>query len=73
MLLYIIIYIFILVLSLELKIDWKKRKVQRGEQIKAIQEALSGFLLHQVIDSKGTYYYNPKALIPSSQMMMEDY
>jgi uncharacterized membrane protein len=59
----IYIYIYRLVLLLELKIDWKKRKDLRSEQIKAIQEALSGFLLNQVIDSMGTYYYNPKELI----------
>jgi hypothetical protein len=58
---------------LELKIDWKKRKILRGEQIKAIQEALPGFLLQQVIDSKGAYYYDPKELIPSSQTTTEDY
>ena len=68
-LIYIIIYIyiFILLLSFELKIEWRKRKVLRCDQIKAIQEALSLFLLEQVIDPKGTYYYDPKEFIPSSQ------
>ena len=68
-LIYIIIYIFILLLSFELKIEWRKQKVLRCNQIKAIQEALSGFLLEQVIDPKGAYYYDPKEFIPSSQTM----
>ena len=67
-LIYIIIYIFILLLSFELKIEWRKQKVLQCDQIKAIQEVLSGFLLEQVIDPKDTYYYNPKEFIPSSQM-----
>jgi len=71
-LIYIIIYIFILLLSFELKIEWRKRKVLRCDQIKAIQEALSGFLLEQVIDPKGAYYYDPKEFIPSSQTTEED-
>ena len=41
----------------------------RCDQIKAIQEALSGFLLEQVIDPKGTYYYDPQEFIPSNQTM----
>ena len=67
-LIYIIIYIFILLLLFELKIEWRKQKVLQCDQIKAIQEVLSGFLLEQVIDPKDTYYYNPKEFIPSSQM-----
>jgi len=63
------IYIFILFLSFELKIEWRKQKVLRCEQIKAIQEALSGFLMDQVMDPKGAYYYDPKEFIPSSQMI----
>jgi hypothetical protein len=69
---YIYIYIFILLLSFELKIEWRKWKVKRCDQIKAIQEALSQFLLEQVIDPKGVYYYDPKEFIPSSQTMEED-
>ena len=65
-LIYIIIYIFILFLSFELKIEWRKQKVLRCDQIKAIQEALSGFLMDEVIDPKGAYHYDPKELIPSS-------
>ena len=65
-LIYIIIYIFILFLSFELKIEWRKQKVIRCDQIKAIQEALSGFLMDEVIDPKCTYHYDPKELIPSS-------
>jgi hypothetical protein len=38
----------------------------RAEQIKAIKEALSGFLMDEVIDLKGVYYYDPKELLPSS-------
>ena len=38
----------------------------RCDQIKAIQEVLSGFLMDEVIDSKGVYYYDPKELLPSS-------
>ena len=68
-LIYIIIYIFILFLSFELKIEWRKQKVLRCDQIKAIQEASSRFLMYQVIDPKGTYYYDPKEFIPSSQTM----
>jgi len=68
MLIYIIIYIFILLLLFKLKIEWRKQKVLRCDQIKAIQEALSGFLLEQVIDPKGAYYYDPKETIHSSQM-----
>ena len=68
-LIYIIIYIFTLFLSFELKIEWRKQKVLRCDQIKAIQEALSGFLMDEVIDPKGTYYYDPKEFIPSSQTM----
>jgi hypothetical protein len=45
----------------------------RCDQIKAIQETLLGFLLEQVIDPKGTYYYDPKEFIPSSQTTEEDY
>jgi hypothetical protein len=67
MLIYIIIYIFILFLSFELKIEWMKQKVLRCDQMKAIQEPLSGFLMDQVIDLKGAYYYDPKELIPGSQ------
>ena len=63
----IYIYIFILLLSFELKIEWRKRKVLRCEQIKAIQETLSGFLMEHVIDPKGAYYYDPKEFIPSNQ------
>ena len=71
-LIYIIIYIFILFLLFELKIEWRKQKVLRCDQIKAIQEALSLFLLEQVIDPKGAYYYDPKEFIPSSQTTEED-
>ena len=60
------IYIFILFLSFELKIEWRKRKVMRCDQIKAIQEALSGFLMDEVIDPKGEYYYDMKEILPSS-------
>ena len=62
------IFIFILLLSFELKIEWRKQKVLRCDKIKVIQEALSGFLLEQVIDPKGAYYYDPKELLPSSHM-----
>ena len=67
-LIYIIIYIyiFILFLSFELKIEWRKQKVLQCDQIKAIQEVLSGFLMDEVIDPKGAYHYDPKELIPSS-------
>ena len=60
------IYIFILFLSFELKIEWRKRKVMRCDQIKAIQEALSGFLMDEVIDPKDAYYYDRKEILPSS-------
>ena len=60
------LYIFILFLSFELKIEWRKQKVMRCDQIKAIQETLSGFLMDEVIDPKGVYHYDPKELIPSS-------
>jgi hypothetical protein len=66
-LIYIIIYIFVLFLSFELKIKWRKQKVLRCDQIKAIQEALLGLLVNQIIDPKGAYYYDPKELIPGSQ------
>ena len=65
-LIYIIIYIFILFLSFELKIEWRKQKILRCDQIKAIQEALLGFLMDEIIDPKGAYYYDPKELLPSS-------
>ena len=65
-LIYIIIYIFILFLSFELKIEWRKQKVLRCDQIKAIQEALSEFLMDEVIDPKGEYYYDRKKILPSS-------
>ena len=67
-LIYIIIYIyiFILFLSFELKVEWRKQKVLRCDQIKAIQEALLGFLMDEVIDPEGAYYYDPKELLPSS-------
>ena len=51
-LIYIIIYIFILLLSFELKIEWRKQKVLRYEQIKAIQGTLLGFFMEQVIDPR---------------------
>jgi hypothetical protein len=66
-LIYIIIYIFILFLSFEFKIQWRKQKLLRCEQNKAIQKALSGFLMDEVIDPKGTYYFDPKEFIPSIQ------
>ena len=68
-LIYIIIYIYIFIrlLSFELKIEWRKQKILRCDQIKAIQEALSGFLLEQVIDPNDAYYYDPKEFIHSSQ------
>ena len=44
----------------------------RCDQIKAIQEALAGFLVDEVIDPKGAYHYDPKELIPSSHTT-EDY
>ena len=69
---YIYIYIFILFFLFELKIEWRKQKVLRCDKIKVIQEALSGFLLEQVIDPKGAYYYDPKEFIPSSQTIKED-
>ena len=46
------IYIFILFLSFELKIEWRKQKVLRYEQIKAIQGTLLGFFMEQVIDPR---------------------
>jgi hypothetical protein len=58
-------------LSLKLKDDWLKRRVLREQHIKAIQEALSRFLMDQVIDRKGAYYYNPKEVIPRSQTMKD--
>ena len=70
-LIYIIIYIFILFLSFELKIERRKQKVLCCDQIKAIQEALSGFLLKQVIDPKGAYYYDSKEFIPSVVELLE--
>jgi hypothetical protein len=60
-------YIIILFLSFELKIEWRKQKVLWCDQIKAIQETLSGFLVDQVIDPKDAYYYDPKELLPDSQ------
>jgi hypothetical protein len=38
----------------------------RCDQIKTIQEALSGFLMNEVIDPKDAYHYDPKELIPNS-------
>jgi len=35
------------------KLKWKKNRVLRSEQIKAIQEALTGFIIDQVIDRNG--------------------
>jgi hypothetical protein len=43
------------------------KKVLLHEQIKAIQEAFPGFLIDEVIDPKGAYYYDPKEFIPNSQ------
>ena len=42
--------------------------VLRANQIKAIQEGLSGFLMDNVIDPKGEYYYDIKEILPSSHM-----
>jgi Fe2+ transport system protein B len=66
-LIYIIIYIFILFLSFELKIEWRKQKILWCDKIKAIQETLSGFLMDQGIDPKDVYYYDPKNLTHGSQ------
>ena len=44
----------------------------RCDQIKAIQEALAEFLMDEVIDPKGAYYYDPKELFPSSHTTDED-
>jgi hypothetical protein len=49
-----------------------KRKVLRDQKIKAIQEALSEFLMDQIINPNGAHYYNPKEVIPSSQTTTED-
>ena len=38
----------------------------RCDQIKAIQEALTWFLMDEVIDPKDAYHYDPKGLIPNS-------
>ena len=38
----------------------------RCDKIKAIREALAGFLMDEVIDPKGAYHYDHKELIPSS-------
>ena len=38
----------------------------RCDQIKAIREALAGFLMDEVIDRKGEYYYDRKEILPSS-------
>ena len=67
-LIYIIIYIFILFLSFELKHEWRKEKVLRADQIVVIQEGLSEFLMDDVIDPKGEYYYDRKEILPSSHM-----
>ena len=68
-LIYIIVYIFILFLSFELKIERRKQKVLCCDQIKAIQEALSGFLMDEIIDPKGEYYYDRKEILPSSHTL----
>jgi hypothetical protein len=60
--------IYILFLSFKLKIEWRKQKVMRCDQIKAIQETLLRFLIDEVIDPKSAYHYDPKELIPSSHM-----
>jgi hypothetical protein len=45
-----------------------QQRVLRTDQIKVIQEALSGFLMDQVIlvDPNGKYYYDRKEILPSS-------
>jgi hypothetical protein len=63
----VLIYIIIHFLLFESKIEWRKQKVLRYDQIKAIQEVLLGFLMDQVIDPKGSYYNDSKELIPISQ------
>ena len=67
-LIYIIIYIYIFILFLlfELKLKWRKEKVLRADQIKAIQEPLSGFLMDEVINPKGVYYYDNREILPRS-------
>ena len=44
----------------------------RCDQIKAIQEALTVFLVDEVIDDKGAYHYDPKELIPSSHTIEDN-
>jgi hypothetical protein len=43
-----------------------KQKVLRTDQIKAIQERLSGYFMNQVIDLNGKSYYDRKEILPSS-------
>jgi len=43
----------------------------RADQIKAIQEALSGFLMDEIIYLKGVYYYDRKEILPSSHTTTE--
>jgi hypothetical protein len=43
-----------------------KQKVLQTDQIKAIQEGLSGYFINQVIDLNGKYYYDKKEILPSS-------
>ena len=62
----VLIYIFILFLSFELKHKWRKEKVLRADQIEAIQEELSEFLMDEIIDPKGEYYYDTKEILPTS-------
>lgn len=47
-------------LYLQLQTDYLKRKTMQSDHLKAIQEAIAGFLLDEVIDPKGEFYYDPK-------------
>uniref|UniRef100_A0A0E0LZE0 Uncharacterized protein n=1 Tax=Oryza punctata TaxID=4537 RepID=A0A0E0LZE0_ORYPU len=39
-------------------LQWKKDKVIRDDQIKAIQESLAGFITDQVINPEGAYHFD---------------
>uniref|UniRef100_A0A0E0KHF4 Uncharacterized protein n=1 Tax=Oryza punctata TaxID=4537 RepID=A0A0E0KHF4_ORYPU len=40
------------------RLQWKKDKVIRDDQIKAIQESLAGFINDQVINPEGAYHFD---------------
>ena len=47
------------------KIHWREEKVLPQAYIKAIEESLAGFVLDQVIDRNGQYYYDRRKIFPT--------